>query len=168
MSPFPPNHASTPDEQILLDVLQEQHHCLEQVTELLKTEHNAIIKHDMEQMGHILDTKLPLLSQLDQYDKQRQQFFQESTGLPYHDGDFSRYIKEQSSAQIQTIWGLITGQLPECKTQNEINGRIISMQQKNTEQVLFILTGQSNSNTQTYSHLGQTRPQKSNALYTSV
>ncbi len=168
MTPFSPNRVFTPDEQILLDILLEEHHCLEQVTELLKTEHDAIVSHDTEQMGHLLDNKLPLLSQLDQYDKQRQQFFQESTGLPYHDGDFSRYIKEQSSVQIRSLWNLITHLLPECKTQNEINGRIISMQQKNTEQILHILTGQSNNNAQTYSHLGQTSEQKRNALYTSV
>ncbi|GEM_PF-1258311 len=162
---------STPthqDEQILLDILNEEHQCLLQVTELLTREHDAIVRHDTEQMGHLLDKKLPLLSQLEQFDQQRQQYFQKLTGFPYHDGEFSRYIREQASEPVQALWKLITTQLPECKTQNELNGRIISIQKKNTEQILQLLTGQPANTTQTYSHLGQTSQQKKTALYTSV
>ncbi len=156
------------EEQFLLDILQEEQQCLLQVTELLTQEHDAIVRHDTEQMGHLLDKKLPLLSQLEQFDQQRQQYFQKLTGFPYHDGDFARYIREQASEPVQALWERITTQLPECKTQNELNGRIISIQKKNTEQILQILTGQSANNTQTYSHLGQTSQQKKAALYTSV
>ncbi len=159
---------STPDEQQLLDILNEEHQCLIQVTELLQQEHEAIISHNTEQMGHLLDKKLPLLSQLEQFDQQRQACFQTLTGFPYHDANFSHYIQEQAAASVQALWQRITQQLPECKTQNEINGRIISMQKKNTEQILQILTGQSANNSQTYSHLGQTQQQKKAALYTSV
>ncbi len=159
---------SSQDEQLLLDILNEEHLCLLQVTELLSREHDAIVHHDTEQMGHLLDKKLPLLSQLEQWDQQRQQYFHQLTGFPYHDSDFARYISEQASEPVQRLWELITAQLPECKTQNELNGRIISMQKKNTEQILQILTGQSANITQTYSHLGQTSQQKKAALYTSV
>ncbi len=100
--------------------------------------------------------------------QQRQQYFQKLTGFPYHDGDFARFIREQASEPVQALWKLITTQLSECKTQNELNGRIISIQKKNTEQILQILTGQSANTTQTYSHLGQTSQQKKAALYTSV
>ncbi len=159
---------SSQNEQPLLDILTEEHQCLLQVTELLTREHDAIVRHDTEQMGLLLDKKLPLLSQLEQLDQQRQQYFQKLTGFPYHDGNFARYISEQASEPVQELWALITTQLPECKTQNELNGRIISMQKKNTEQILQILTGQSANTTQTYSHLGQTSQQKKAALYTSV
>lgn len=172
MPPLPHNQSVTAnkqkDEQKLVEILTEEHQCLVQVTELLKKEHDAIISHDTEQMGHLLDNKLPLLSQLNQLDKQRQQYFQDLTGFPYHDSNFSRYIQEQSSEPVQALWQLVTTQLPECKTQNEINGRIISIKKNNTDQILQILTGQSNNNPQTYSHLGQTSQQKKMALYTSV
>lgn len=155
-------------EKVLMNILDQEKLCLEQVIQLLKTENAAILERDTSAMGSLLDKKLPLLSKLEQLDKQRQQFFEQQTSLPYNQQDFSRFIEQHPSASIRSLWQVIKEQLPECKKQNELNGKIISIRQNNTEQVLQILLGRPMNNDQTYSHLGQTHQQKRSALYTAV
>ena len=159
---------SSSSEQPLIHSLQQQNQCLEQIIELLKIENEAIVQSDTEHMGKLLDKKLPLLSQLDQYDQERRQAFQQLSGQTYGDQAFSDFIEQHTSGIIQDLWQAIKLKLPECKDQNELNGRIISMRQKNTEQILQILSGRPANTSQTYSHLGQTSQQKRSALYTSV
>lgn len=155
-------------EKFLTDVLEQEQQCLDEVIELLKVEHEAIIQRDTENMGRLLDKKLPLLSKLEQLDSQRQQLFQQLTGIPYNNEEFSRFIEHHPSKTIQHLWQTIRIKLPECKTQNELNGRIISIRQNNTEQILQILLGNPVNNAQTYSQLGQTSQQKRSAIYTAV
>jgi len=119
-------------------------------------------------MGSLLDKKTHLLSKLEQLEKQRQSFFEQYTSRPYKQRDFSLFIQHQASEKLNSIWQIIKEQLSECKKQNAINGRVISIRKQNTEQVLQLLLGQPASNLQTYSHLGQTSLQKRSALYTSV
>ncbi len=155
-------------EEALTKTLEQEQLCLEQVIQLLKTEHKAIVERDIESMGYLLDKKLPLLSKLEQLDKQRQHHFEQQTGLSYHDTAFSRFIEHQASQATQTIWHTVKEKLPECKTQNELNGRIININKNNTEQILQILLGRPANSSQTYSHLGQTNMHKRSALYTSA
>ena len=160
--------ASSLSEQTLIHSLQQQNQCLEQIIELLKIENEAIVQSDTEQMGKLLDKKLPLLSQLEQYDQDRRLAFQQISGQTYDDQAFSDFIEQHAAGVVQDLWQAIKLKLPECKEQNELNGRIISMRQKNTEQILQILSGRPANTSQTYSHLGQTCQQKRSALYTSV
>ncbi|MCU7800769.1 MAG: flagellar protein FlgN, partial [gamma proteobacterium symbiont of Lucinoma myriamae] len=139
-----------------------------QVIQLLKAENKAIIERDINSMGHLLDKKLPLLSKLEQLDMQRQHCYEQQTGLSYHNSTFSHFIEQQCSESIQTLWQTVKEKLPECKTQNELNGRIINIKNNNTEQILQILLGRPANSTPTYSHLGQTNMQKRSALYTAV
>ena len=155
-------------DKILADILAQEQQYLIQIMELLKVENEAIIQRDTENMGCLLDQKLPLLSKLEQLDNQRQQLFQQITGISYADKEFSRFIEQHPSKTIQQLWQAIKIKLPECKKQNELNGRIISIRQNNTDQILQILLGNPVNNAQTYSPLGQTSQQKRSALYTAV
>ncbi|MCU7940330.1 MAG: flagellar protein FlgN [gamma proteobacterium symbiont of Bathyaustriella thionipta] len=155
-------------ESTLKNILVQEQHCLDLIIQLLKTENQAIVDRDIKSMGHLLDKKLPLLSKLGQLDKQRQQFFEQQTGHAYHPNAFSRFIEQYPSEDIQIIWHTIKEKLPECKTQNELNGRIINIKKNNTEKILQILLGRPANSTPTYSHLGQTNMQKRSALYTAV
>lgn len=172
MNPFTSSQAAKQKkpspENFLTSVLQQQQHCLDQVLQLLHSESEAIIKRDIESMGHILDKKLPLLSKIEQLDKQRQQYFSQQTELAYQHKAFSHFVEQHCSASIQTIWQTIKDKLAECKTQNELNGRMIAMKKDNTEQILQILLGRPANSPPTYSHLGQTNMQKRSALYTAV
>lgn len=160
--------ASSATEQALANILKQENESLEQVIELLKVEHEAIVQRDTEKMGSLLDKKLPLLSQLDQLDKERQDIFQQRTGYAYSNKSYADFIRQHSSVNIQQLWQSIKEQLSECKELNELNGKMINIRQKNTDQILQILSGKPQNNPQTYSHLGQTRQQKRSALYTSV
>ena len=101
-------------------------------------------------------------------DKQRQTFFEQQTGISYSNTNFSHFINQHPSLLIQNIWQSIKTQLPECKKQNEVNGKMIHIQKENTDQILQILLGRPQNNAQTYSHLGQTKLQKRSAMYTAV
>lgn len=155
-------------ENVLAKILEQEHLCLEQVIQLLKTENTAIIERDIESMGHLLDKKLPLLSKIEQLDQQRQQYFEQQSGLSYQHSAFTHFIEQYSSQATHAMWHTIKEKLSECKTQNELNGRIISIKKDNTEQILQILLGHPAHSTPTYSHLGQTKMQKQSALYTAV
>lgn len=168
MTPFISTPLAQATEKALAAILEHELLCLNQVILLLKAENKAIIERDVESMGHLLDKKLPLLSQLEQLDKQRQQFFEQHSTQTYQHTAFTQFIAQHTSENIRTIWYAVKQKLPECKTQNELNGRIINIKKDNTEQILQILLGRPANNNPTYSHLGQTRMQKRSALYTSV
>ncbi|MCK5647728.1 MAG: flagellar protein FlgN, partial [Gammaproteobacteria bacterium] len=141
---------------------------LEQVIQLLKIENTAILERDIKSIDSLLDKKLMFLSKLEQLDKQRQHFFEQQTGMSYNHPDFSHFIKQHPSQSIQNSWQAVKVKLPECKKQNELNGRMINIRKENSEQILQILLGHPLNNTQTYSHSGQTSLQKRSALYTEV
>jgi flagella synthesis protein FlgN len=155
-------------EASLVKTLEHEHRILDQLTGLLQQEHQAILDRDTETLGSIMDKKLPLLSQLEQFDQQRQSIYQSLTQQVYTNELFSQFISTQPSETLQSLWQAIKIKLPECKTQNEVNGRMISIRQQNTEQILQILTGRPANKTQTYSHLGKTSQQRKAALYTQV
>lgn len=170
-------------ENIIHSVLQQEFDCLEHVITLLYTENSAIMKRDVVSMGHLLDKKLPLLSRLEQLDQQRQDLFSQvisqisilddtktDNTRKYTQAEFDQYLEQDSTQENQQLWQKIKDQLPECKKQNEINGRMIAIKKDNTEQLLQILLGQpSQASAATYSQLGQTKLQKRSALYnTSV
>ncbi len=152
----------------LTHILEQEQQCLEQVIHLLITENTAILERKIETIDNLLDKKLILLSKLEQLDKQRQLFFEQQTGFSYNHTDFSHFIEQQPKQSIQDIWKSITVKLPECKKQNELNGRMITIRKENTDQILQILLGRPQNTPQTYSHLGQTSLQKRSALYTAV
>ena len=158
----------SPEEQELAAVLEQENLCLSRVVHLLKTENDAIAVRDTETMGTLLDKKIPLLSNLEQLEKQRQNYFEKKNHLAYSSRHFTQYIEQQSSELISTLWNQIKQQLSQCKKQNELNGRMITIRKDNTEQILQILLGRPMNNAQTYSHLGQTHLQKRSALYTAV
>jgi flagellar biosynthesis/type III secretory pathway chaperone len=172
MTPFLSSQASTqqntPNEECLTHILEQQQHCLEQIIQLLKAENAAILERNIKLIDNYLDKKLMLLSQLEQLDKQRQNYFEQQTGISYSHSNFAHFIKQHPSDAVQNVWQLIKVMLPECKTQNEVNGKMISIRKENTDQVLQILLGRPQNSTPTYSHLGQTNLQKRNALYTAV
>ncbi|MCP3851982.1 MAG: flagellar protein FlgN [Gammaproteobacteria bacterium] len=155
-------------EIILMAILKNELQSLKQVIFLLQTEHTAILERDIKSIDQLLDRKLMLLSQLEQLDKQRQNFFEQQSGITYSNTNFSYFIQQHPSEDIKSMWLSIKSKLPECKKQNEINGRMIDIQKENNDQILQLLTGRPQSKTQTYSHLGQTSMQKRNALYTAV
>ncbi|MCW8931224.1 MAG: flagellar protein FlgN [Gammaproteobacteria bacterium] len=155
-------------EKKLAEILEQEEQCLEQVIQLLKTENTAIVERDIQVIDHLLDKKLMLLSKLEQLDKQRQHIFEQLSGISYSNNNFSHFMKQHPSQEIQQIWQQVKAKLPECKQQNEINGRMINIRKDNTDQVLQILSGRPQNNPQTYSNLGQTSLQKRNALYTEA
>ena len=175
MNPFLSKQSSQDAQQdsqtthdVLTAILVQQELCLSQVIELLKTENTAILEHDVESMNILLDKKLMQLSKLDQLDKQRQSFFEKHTGISYSHSSFSVFIKQHPSQDIQDIWQTIKCKLPECKKQNELNGKMINIRKDNTDKILQILLGRPKNTPPTYSHLGQTNLQKRSALYTAV
>jgi len=173
MNPFPLNkdseQKSNSVEKALSDVLTQEKDCLEQLNSLLAIENKMIAERNIKEMDHLLDQKLPLLSKLEQQDKQRQQIFAQHTGLSYEHTAFSVFIEQYPAQTIQQLWHSIKKLLTECKKQNELNGRIITVKKDNTEKLLQILLGKpANQTSSTYSNLGQTNLQKRSALYTSV
>ncbi len=161
-------HKQSTQENILSDILEQELLCLEQLIQLLKTENAAIAERKTTLLDSLLDKKLMMLSKLEQQDKQRQIFFEQQTGVLYNSFDFSRFIHQHPSQTIQSSWLAVKTKLPECKEQNELNGRMIAVRKNNTEQLLQILSGQPVNNTQTYSHLGQARANKKTTLYNTA
>ncbi|WP_198264044.1 flagella synthesis protein FlgN [sulfur-oxidizing endosymbiont of Gigantopelta aegis] len=162
------NNQTTDDTDNFYTILQQEQACLEQVIELLKTENTAIAQRELKTIDQLLDKKLMLLSKLEQLDKQRQHFFEQQTGMAYQNLAFTSFIQQFPSEAIQAIWQEIKAYLPECKKQNEVNGRMIRVLRDNNDKILQILLGRPQNNDQTYSHLGQASLQKRSALYTSA
>ncbi len=136
-------------------IISQELICLEKVIELIEQENSAIKASKSTELHEILVQKQPYLSQLQQLDQQRSHILT-CHGLTPSPESFKMLMEEINDEQLSATWEQVQAQIRQCKSSNEVNGRLIHMRKNTNESILKILLGNRHASTQTYSSSGAT------------
>lgn len=109
--------------------------------QLIDDEYQALQERDLDKLQHLLDSKLPLLQQLEQNGRIRTQALQQAGVSP--DGEGLALIAQATgNTELPVRAEALGSLLNRCQEANQRNGRIIRSGQASTERTLDILRGQ--------------------------
>ncbi|MFK5985827.1 MAG: flagellar protein FlgN [Pseudomonadota bacterium] len=139
----------------LNQIIIQELNCLQKLDELMSLEHEAIKQSKAEELGSLIEQKKPLIIYLQELDKKRNQVLICNSITPTLKV-FNKLINESDSEPLQNNWQQLKKQLAQCKSNNELNGRLIHMRKSNNENILKILLGNRHMSSDTYSATGKT------------
>jgi flagella synthesis protein FlgN len=116
----------------------------------LQDEIEALNSNQYDNLLSLAEVKQSIVSKLDALDKQRQQLAGNT--------DFISFLHQQTSgSQLIGQWQATQTKIQACKTQNEINGRLLQRRNKLAREAMDIMTGHNSTNETTYGRNGQTQ-----------
>lgn len=150
------NPAITPDNIAFLDgQIRQGTALLAQLETVLINERQALADHDFDTMMSCVEQKEPLLTEITQNLKTREQAFS-AMGVASSQAGLDTLlaaIPPRASATLKEHWEALSTALKNVKAANEINHRIVGRGLENTNRLLSILQGQSVKN-EVYGHSG--------------
>ncbi len=102
--------------------------------ELLAEEQKQLETQNIDRINQLLKEKSSVLTQLEQSAERRLSVFGIKVIHNHHPQLFEQQI--QSNAQLMPQWQKLKDAMTRCKTQNEINGRIIELSQKSIDRTI--------------------------------
>lgn len=126
---------------------------------LLQEEHEVLQQRDHVRLGSLINDKQALMAVLEQNAKQRSvwvRFLVERTQLS-NEACWERLLNELDSAQLPPLWHQVQTVIAECKTHNELNGKMIARGQKTLKQLTGLMRGQSVEAPSLYTASGSTQ-----------
>ncbi|QRY82133.1 flagellar export chaperone FlgN [Pseudomonas sp. PDNC002] len=109
--------------------------------QLIDDEYQALQARDLDQLQKLLDSKLPLLQQLEQNGRIRTQALQQA-GVSADREGLAQLAQAVGNAELPVRAEELGALLNRCQEANQRNGRIIRSGQASTERTLDILRGQ--------------------------
>lgn len=131
--------------QTEIDLLEQQHTQLNELSELLKSELDAFTQRDIDSIYDIAELKSNLLQKIQQVDQMISQA--ENLETLKQDADFKHQVEQ------------LDIQLKEIKVQNSINERVIRASLNNVTRLKQSILSLKNSNAMTYDKKAQTQTQ---------
>lgn len=131
---------------------------------LLQEEHDILQQRDHARLGALINDKQTLMAALEQNAKQRSvwvRFLVERTQLS-NEACWERLLNELDSAQLPPLWQQLQAIIAECKTHNEVNGKMIALSQRTLKQLTGLMRGQSMDTPDLYTASGSTESRKHN------
>ncbi len=125
----------------LLQLFQDDIGTAQRLLELINTEFHALQVRDLGQLEQILDSKLPLLSLLDQHGKLRSQILAQHQLPSDRDGLEALAKQREDGPQLLELSEQLNRLLDECRSANLRNGRLIQASQSTAKNMLDILRG---------------------------
>lgn len=112
-----------------------------QLSELLQQERDLLPSRDHTLLSQILEQKTRLIEQLGQNALVRQQLLRQ-LGLAENAEGWDLFLQRNSlTLPLREGWQQLQAAFSECKTRNEINGRLISRSRQTLDQLLNLLRG---------------------------
>lgn len=126
---------------------------------LLQEEHDVLQQRDHARLGILIHDKQTLMAALEQNASQRSawvRFLVERTQLS-SEACWERLLNELDSVQLPPLWTQLQAVIAECKTHNEVNGKMIARGQKTLQQLTGLMRGQSVEAPSLYTASGNTQ-----------
>ena len=146
---------SAAQHQAFARLLQQEAAVVKALQAVLKREHQALGKRDAAAITTASAEKEPLLGQLEQLAKQRNQILQQ-VGLGIDKPGFEAFIESDGSGLLRKFWGVLEELLRECQKQNQVNGILLESGKQVTQQAVSILTGREIEQDDLYDQRGKT------------
>lgn len=127
-----------------------------ELEKVLEEEHEALVALDGDRIPALAEKKEQYFQSLIQLENQRQSI------VPTPNADTARrvlndYISTQKdAAQLQAQWDALRKSLKKIHRQNDINGRLVHLSQRNLARSLSLIKGQ-NPDAETYNGKGYTQ-----------
>lgn len=128
---------------------------LGQFLEVLAQEQNALQQGNAEQLTQLTQTKLQQIQELDNADKQRNRFV-EQQGFSADRQGIEAYLTKTGEKQAGDLWLSLLQKAAEARSQNLLNGQLISIRLQSSNQALDVLTHHTPKST-LYGPDGQTK-----------
>ncbi len=132
------NHAIN-IKQILI-IVQDEVRCAKKLLDRLKMEHEALTKHDVDDIHLAAMDKKLLISDLERLATKQGEILRDA-GIDPEQTDLNALFNRPGQEKIQQHWQELSSLLSQCRQQNRVNGGIIKISQNFTQQSLDILRG---------------------------
>ncbi len=133
-----------PNPKALKQMIAKDISACEALIELLDQEQEALKCRDAVKLSEIINEKGPYLELLEKSANIRNQWASKNQGTTPE--DWAEKVQEKEGTEIRSSWDKFKELMQDCKIKNEINGKMISRNQKVFGRLLEILRGQSTSN----------------------
>jgi|GEM_PF-5388932 len=120
----------------LTTALNHEINLTQKLYELLVNEQACYEKQELASLEGLLKDKASTLDQIEKSATQRLNIFGIKPLMKNHSQLFEQQIGQENGLKI--IWNNLKELMFKCKTQNEINGRIITLSQKSLERTINI------------------------------
>ncbi len=128
--------------QFLRDMLLQDANAIEQLKTLLLKERELLEQRKLEGMQEVVSQKDYLLGNLSFSAKQREQLLR-SVGLTTDLTGWEAFLgRDATTRTLIPEWQILTQQFIECKTANEINGKMINRSKQTLSHLLNLIRGQ--------------------------
>jgi len=127
--------------EALLSLIDGDIEAASSLLQLIDDEYQALQARDLDQLQKLLDSKLPLLQQLEQNGRIRAQVLQQA-GVSVDREGLAQIAQATGNALLPARAEALGALLERCQEANQRNGRIIRSGQASTERTLDILRGQ--------------------------
>jgi flagella synthesis protein FlgN len=128
--------------QFLRDMLAQDADAVKQLKALLLKERELLEQRKLDGMQEILNAKDQLLDNLSFTAKQREQLLR-NAGLPTDLAGWNTFLsRDTSTLALIPEWQTLTDEFIECRTANEINGKMINRSKQTLSHLLNLLRGQ--------------------------
>lgn len=124
----------------LAPLLRREADCAAALLKLLQREREALKGRDADEIGRIAAEKEVLVRELDGHGARQEQLFR-LAGIDPEREDLQEAIAVTGSDALSRAWQEVLNRLEECRHQNQINGAIVDMSQRFTQQVLDLIRG---------------------------
>ncbi|MFK8399424.1 flagella synthesis protein FlgN [Pseudomonas sp. BGr12] len=125
----------------LLSLINGDIEAASSLLQLIDDEFQALQARDLDQLQKLLDSKLPLLHQLEQNGRIRTQALQQA-GVSADNEGLAQIAQATGNAALIARAQELGALLERCQEANQRNGRLIRSGQTSTERTLDILRGQ--------------------------
>lgn len=126
---------------------------------LLQEEHEVLQQRDHARLGTLINDKQALMALLEQNATQRSawvRFLVERTQLS-NEACWERLLNELDGVQLPPLWNQLQAIIADCKTHNDLNGKMIARGQKTLQQLTGLMRGQSTEAPSLYTASGSTQ-----------
>ena len=110
----------------------------------LEKEREALKARDADALGEIIEQKVGYLSHLEESAKTRTAWAQANNATSTDDS-WKAILNGLNNNKVKQDWAKLKTLLEDCRTQNEVNGKLLSRNQQVYSRLLDVMRGQTNS-----------------------
>ena len=116
-----------------------------QLLELLREEQEALKARDVDKVEELLERKVPILEALEHNAKQRQAWASASLAGENTEALWASLLSSLGNTGIKQRWSQLKSLYADVRTQNEVNGKLLSRHQGTLQRLLDIMRGKTAS-----------------------
>ncbi len=130
------------DISLLRNMISQDAAAIQQLKSLLLREREQLEQRKQDELPAIIEQKAILIDQLNASAKQRQQVLQ-TLNLPNNSQGWDLFLQRNTATMVlRNEWQALVTEFEECKSMNEVNGKMVARSRQTLNHLLNLLRGQ--------------------------